>query len=250
QGHDLSASLRQDDNQQFGTHATGSAAWGYSLAGGVRLLASYGTAFKAPTFNELYYPFFGNPDLDPEESNSLELGFDGALPGTLIDGRWALNLYQTELDQMIAFDAFTQGANNIAKAEIQGLELSANALLLGWDLGLSLTLQDPRNRSDGPDQGNLLPRRPEQQGQVDLNRRLDRWSAGVTLFVAGGSYDDLANTLELDPYTLVDLRAEYAFNPSLRIQGRLKNLFDTDYETAAFYNQPGRAFYLTLRYEP
>ncbi|HYN78023.1 MAG TPA: TonB-dependent receptor, partial [Lamprocystis sp. (in: g-proteobacteria)] len=97
----LNLSLRQDDNQQFGTHTTGSAALGYRFAETLRTSVSYGTAFKAPTFNELYYPFFGNPDLDPEESNSLELGFDGVLPGTLIDGRWALNLYRTELDQMI-----------------------------------------------------------------------------------------------------------------------------------------------------
>ena len=79
QGHDLSASLRQDDNQQFGTHATGSAAWGYSLSNGVRLLASYGTAFKAPTFNELYFPLYGNPDLAPEQSRSAELGVSGDL---------------------------------------------------------------------------------------------------------------------------------------------------------------------------
>jgi len=246
----MNLSLRQDDNEQFGSYTTGSAALGYRFAPALQASVSYGTAFKAPTFNELYYPFFGNPDLDPEESNSLELGFDGALPESWVDGRWALNLYHTELDQMIAFDAFTQGANNIAQAEIQGLELSANAAMLDWDLGFSLTLLDPRNRSAGQDDGNLLPRRPQQQGQLDLDRRFARWSLGATLFAAGRSYDDLANVYTLDPYTLLDLRAEYAFTPSLRLQGRLKNVFDQDYETAAFYNQPGRAFYLTLRYEP
>ena len=246
----MNLSLRQDDNEQFGSYTTGSAALGYRFAPALQASVSYGTAFKAPTFNELYYPFFGNPDLDPEESNSLELGFDGALPESWVDGRWGLNLYHTELDQMIAFDAFTQSANNIAQAEIQGLELSANAVTQDWDLGFSLTLLDPRNRSDGADDGNLLPRRPQQQGQLDLDRRFARWSLGATLFAAGRSYDDLANVYPLDPYTLLDLRAEYAFTPSLRLQGRLKNVFDQDYETAAFYNQPGRAFYLTLRYEP
>jgi vitamin B12 transporter len=246
----LHLSLRRDDNQQFGSYTTGSAALGYRFAPTLRASVSYGTAFKAPTFNELYYPFFGNPELRPEESDSLEVGFNGELPKSVLAGRWGLNLYRTELDQMIAFDAFTQAANNIAKAEVQGLELTANAALRGWDLGFSLTLQDPRNRAVGPDNGNLLPRRPEQMGQLDLDRRLGRWSAGATLFVSGRSFDDLANSYPLAAYTLVDLRAEYALSPSVRVQGRIKNLFDADYTTAAFYNQPGRAFYLTLRYEP
>lgn len=117
-------------------------------------------------------------------------------------------------------------------------------------MGASLTLLDPRNESDGEDNGKLLPRRPREMLELSADRRLERWSAGATLFLSGSSYDDLANDLELDAYTLLDLRAEYAFGPSLRIQGRLANVLDEDYETAAFYNQPGRAFYLTLRYEP
>ena len=247
---DLNLSLRQDDNEQFGTHNTGNAAVGYRFANAMQVSLSYGTAFKAPTFNELYYPFFGNPDLKPEESGSLELGLNGLLPGGLIDGRWSLSLYQTDIDQMIAFDAFTQAPANIDSARIRGLELGANGTLLNWDLGASLTLLDPRNESEGPNNGNLLPRRAQEMLQLTADRRLERWSVGATLFLSGSSYDDLANDLELGAYTLLDLRAEYAFSPSLRLQGRLANALDEDYETAAFYNQPGRAFYLTLRYEP
>ncbi len=247
---DLNLSLRQDDNEQFGSHNTGNAAVGYRFANAMQVSLSYGTAFKAPTFNELYYPFFGNPDLQPEESGSLELGLNGPLPGNLIAGRWTLSLYQTDIDQMIAFDAYTQAPANIDSARIRGLELSANGTLLDWDLGASLTLLDPRNESEGPHNGNLLPRRAQEMLELTADRRLERWSAGATLFLSGSSYDDLSNDLELDAYTLLDLRAEYAFSPSLRIQGRLANVLDEDYETAAFYNQPGRAFYLTLRYEP
>ncbi|MDT1000376.1 TonB-dependent receptor, partial [Pseudomonas aeruginosa] len=65
---DWPLSLRRDDNQQFGVHDTGSAAWGSALSDALRFTVSYGTAFKAPTFNDLYYPDYGNPDLDAETS--------------------------------------------------------------------------------------------------------------------------------------------------------------------------------------
>ncbi len=244
--NEIAASLRYDDYQQFGGQTTGNLAWGYLFDQGIRVSLSYGTAFKAPTFNDLYYPGFGNPDLDPEESASVEFGVLGELPL----GRWELSLYQTDIDDLIAFDAVTFAAANIASARIRGLEASGILELMGWDLTASLTLLDPENRSDGPNQGNLLPRRPEQMFQFDLDRQFERWSAGLSLYVAGRSYDDLANRQQLDGYTLLGLRAEYAFTPALRVQGRLENALDEDYETAYLFNQPGRAFYLTLRYEP
>jgi vitamin B12 transporter len=244
--NEIAASLRYDDNEQFGGHATGNAAWGYLFERGVRISLSYGTAFKAPTFNDLYYPVFGNPDLSPEKSGSLELGLTGSLPM----GRWELSLYQNDIDDLIAFDAQTFAAANIASARIRGFEASAVLEVMGWDLGASLTLLEPENRSDGPDQGNLLPRRPEQTVGLDIDRHLERWSAGASLYLAGRSFDDLANQERLDGYTLLDLRAEYAVSPSVRIQGRLQNALDEEYQTAYLYDEPGRAFYLTLRYEP
>ena len=66
----------------------------------------------------------------------------------------------------------------------------------------------------------------------------------------GGRYDDLANNTKLDSYATLDLRAEYRPAPAWRLQARLENLTDADYETAAYYNQPGRGLYLTLRYQP
>ena len=242
--NEVQLSLRHDDNEQFGGSTTGSAAWGYTLGRGLRITASYGTAFKAPTFNELYYPGFGDPDLDPEESESVELGLAGQLAAV----RWSLNLYQTDIDDLIAYDAATFAPGNIDSSRIRGLEAVAATQLDDWAVDATLTLIDPENRSDGPNKGNLLARRPEQTFQLDVQRALGPVGVGGSLFMAGRSFDDAANSARLDGYALVDLRAEYAFTPSLRLQGRVENLFDEDYETADWYNQPGRAYYLTLRY--
>jgi len=245
--HDLRLGLRHDDNDQFGGETTGNVAWGYELANGLRLTASYGTAFKAPTFNDLFFPGFGNPDLDPEQSWSAELGLSGDHPWR---GDWAVNAYQTEIDDLIAFDAETFSPQNIDQARIRGLELWATAELGGWLANGNVTLLDPRNESDGPNDGNLLPRRPQQTFRLDLDRTFDRIGVGGTLFVSGRRYDDDENDERLDGFTLVDLRAEYAFTDALRMQGRIENLLDEDYKTAAHFNQPGRSFFLTLLYAP
>ena len=61
--HNFDLSLRNDDNEQFGSETTGGIAYGRNIGSQSRMTVSYGTAFKAPTFNELYFPGFGNPDL-------------------------------------------------------------------------------------------------------------------------------------------------------------------------------------------
>jgi vitamin B12 transporter len=244
--HLLRASLRRDDNEQFGDQLSGDAAWGYGWENGLRLTLSYGTAFKAPTFNDLYFPSYGNPDLDPETSRSLEVGIAGNHPV----GTWTLNAYQTEIDDLIATDAVMRVSTNVDAARIRGLEATASGWLGGWDYQASLTLMEPENRSVGSNEGNLLLRRAQQTFRLDLDQDFGRYRVGGTLFVAGRRYDDLANEITLDPYALVDLRADYRFSETLRLQGRIENLFNEDYETAAFYNQPGRGFYLTLRYQP
>ncbi|MBK1648782.1 TonB-dependent vitamin B12 receptor [Rhabdochromatium marinum] len=243
---DLHLSLRHDDNQAFGGYTTGSLGWGYWLANGWQLTASWGTAFKAPTFNELYYPGFGNPDLDPETAWSGELGLNGLHPW----GDWGLSLYQTDVDQLIAFDATTSAPANLDSARIRGLELWSSARLAHWDLMANLTLLDPLNTSPGANHGKQLARRPQQSLRLDADRDLGRFAVGGTLTYAGRRYDDFANQTRLDGFTLVDLRAQYAFSRTLWLQGRLENLFNQSYETAAYYNQPGRTLFVTLRYAP
>lgn len=244
--HDVQAALRHDDNEQFGVKNTGNMNWGYALGSGLRLTAGYGTAFKAPTFNELYYPGFGNAELVPESSRSYEVG----LSGTAGWGHWGVQAFQTEIDDLIAYNAAIFAPDNVDEARIRGLEATIGARLAGFDLNTALTLLEPENRSSGEYEGNTLPRRARESVSIDLDRRLGVWSVGANIYAAGKRYDDLANTVEMDPYATLDLRAEYRIQRDWRLQAKVTNLFDADYETAAWYNQPGRGFLVTLRYQP
>lgn len=153
--HDFELSIRGDDNEQFGGHATGSIAWGYQFETGPRLTASFGTAYKAPTFNELYFPGFGNPNLDPEESRSFEIGVSDR-PSW---GQWSVSLYQTDIDHLISYNAAISAPDNIDEARIRGLELTTATEIVGWSVAANLTLLDPENRSSGANKGNDLSRR-------------------------------------------------------------------------------------------
>ncbi|MFZ5557487.1 MAG: TonB-dependent vitamin B12 receptor [Pseudomonadota bacterium] len=244
--HDLQASLRYDDNQQFGGKSTGSAGYAYQITPGLRATASYGTAYKAPTFNELFFPGFGNPNLQPEESSSVEAGLDGTANGV----RWSLHAYETRVDDLIAFDAATFLPQNIDKARIRGLEGIVGGRVAAWSFSANATLMDPRNDGSGPNRDNLLPRRAEQSLRIDVDRGFGAFSVGATFFAEGRRYDDLANTRRLGGYGIVDLRAEYRPHKDWSLQVKVGNVFDKNYQTAAFFEQPGTNVFFTLRYRP
>ncbi len=244
--HNAALSVRRDDNEQFGGKTTGSAAWGYDVTDALRVNASYGTAFKAPTFNELYFPFFGNPHLDPETGRSFEAGLGGDHPL----GDWGINLYENRIKNLIGFDPVIFRAVNVNNARIRGLEVQAGVSLAGWQTRANLTFMDPENRSDNADRGNVLPRRARQSLRLDADREFGRFGVGASVLAAGKRYDDLANRTPLDRYVTADLRGHYKITENWLLRARAENLLDRDYETAAFFNQPGRSLFLTLAYAP
>ena len=243
---ELQASLRHDDNDQFGGKTTGSLAWGWAFAPGWRLAASHGTAFKTPTFNELYYPYYGNPGLRPESSRSNEL----SLRRIAADWEVQLNAYQTVIDDLIAYDSRLFATNNLDQARIRGLELTGRLQLRDWTVHGALGWLDARNRSRGAYFDHRLPRRPPRSARLDLDRRLGDWSLGLTAIAEAARWDDVANTLRVGGYATVDARADWQFAPAWRLQASVINLFDRRYQTAAYYNQPGREFALRLHWQP
>ncbi|WP_353573048.1 TonB-dependent receptor [Candidatus Albibeggiatoa sp. nov. BB20] len=238
-------SLRYDDNQQFGHHTTGHINLGYTLTPHLRLMAAYGTAFKAPSFNELYYPFFGSPNLEPEEADSYELGLLGQGQGY----QWALNLYRTEIDKLIAtnYDPVTQNyfADNVDEAEITGVDASLKWQWQQWTLNTQLTWLQAEDKTTSL----VLARRAEKSAKIALVRQLGHARIGAEWVAQSHRFDDKANQTRLAGYGLLNLTASYHLRDNWTFNLKLNNILDKDYELASQYSTEGRSVFATVGYQ-
>ncbi len=254
---DILVSLRSDQYNAIGSHTTGNLDWGYTLSENMRVTVGYGTAFKAPTFNDLYYPlqfgYEGNPDLRPESSKSFEVG----LRGKSDIGSWSVNAFRTEIDDLIDWqclsgcttpdwtDDYTQPIN-VNSAQIEGVESSLTHQHDSFDSKISLTLLNPEDLETG----NTLQNRAKTTLRVDLNKTTGKWRNAVRILAQGSRYADSANTRELGGYTTVNLNTRYALSKSWSIKGKINNLFDKEYLTTDTSYQPSeRTFMLSVDYK-
>lgn len=243
--NNLNISARVDDYESFGTHSTGQIAWGIQAGKKLRFTASLGTAFKAPSLNELYHPGYGgsyggNPDLKPEESITSELG---AHYSPDKQQNLGLNIYRTKVDNLIAYSSKTpHNVENINEARIDGLEFLYSFKTGPWVLSTNFTLQKAVNDVTKSD----LLRRARQKFNVEFRHLFGtKGDLGLSWNYVGPR-EDFAATL--DSYNLVDFSGSYLVMKSLRLEGRIENVLDEDYEHAYSYNTPGRSFYAGIRY--
>lgn len=235
--------VRNDDNSQFGSHGTWQSSAAWEFIDGYRLIASYGTAFKAPNLGQLYGSFGGNADLKPEESKEWEGGLEG-LTGPL---NWRLSAYRNDIDQMISYDNQQFGYYNIDKATIKGVEWTGS-----FDTGpvrhqVTLEYLDPRNAETNE----ILLRRAKQQAKYQLDWTVADFDWSLNYQYLGERYDKNYNTNEnvrLGGVSLWDLAVSYPVTSHLTVRGRIANLFDKDYETVYGYETPGREYNLTGSY--
>ncbi len=241
--HVLDLSLRRDDSDQYGGATSGNAGWGWSFNERARVRLSWGEGFRAPNFNELFYPdvgfgFAGNPDLRPESSRTWEggLAFDPAA-----GHRVGLSVYRSRVRDLVAFAApGTNNAININRAELEGVELEYRFERGGWNAGGNLAWQDAVNASTG----SPLLRRAKRKAHADLGYRFDR---GLELGLDADHVSARADFgARLPAYSLVHLRLAWPMGPSWRLEARVENLTDRDYEMVSGYNTPGRSGVLSL----
>lgn len=241
--HALDLSVRHDDSSQYGGETTGNAAWGWDVTDTVQMRLSWGEGFRAPNFNELYYPdqgfgFAGTPDLRPEESETWEFGIDFR-PA---DGhRLGMSAYRTNVRDLIAFaEPITNDAINIQRAELDGVELEYRFDRGGWTAGGNASWLDAVNATTGQP----LLRRADRKAHADVGYRFGN---GLELGVDGDYVSARADYgADLDAFALMHLRAAWTLSDAWRIEGRVENVFDRDYTLVHGYNTPGRSGILSV----
>lgn len=240
--HLWQANLRRDENSQFGSATTGFASYGFQITPNWRPHVAYGTSFKMPSFNTLYYvsPFFnGNASTQPERGKNREAGL------TYSQGLHQVKL--TRFDNRVrGFITLQPAVANVPRARIEGWSLAYTGSAGAWSWFTNLELLDARNELNN----RKLQRRADEVLTASLDHRIGAWNWGASVQLVSERFDDAANTRRLPGFGTVDLHARYAVNKDWSLALRLNNLGDKFYETAYGYNQPGRAAYVTLNWAP
>ncbi|HFG1782006.1 TPA: TonB-dependent receptor [Vibrio cholerae] len=241
------ASVRYDDDSAFGDHTTWNLGFGVAPSEYVEFVASTGTGFKAPTFNDLYWPSSGNPNLKPETSKSSEIGIRSYLPFVQIE----ISAYRNEIEDMIDWAPTGAGGawipSNIANARIEGIEIEAlfetgfiaHRVSAGW--------KDPRDTSDD----SLLIRRARENFSWVSTYAVERFNLSASASYVGDRKDSTGKIM--DAYTVLDISANYKLTEALTLGTRVGNVFDKQYQTAhsssgKYYLGEGRNWFATVNY--
>lgn len=248
--HTVQANLRLDDNSQYDTHTTGNLAYGFRFAPNWRISAGYGTAFKAPSFNQLYFPGFGNENLDPEESRNLETSL--RYQSNTVQA--SITAFRNKVSDLIVFGATMP--LNIDNAELKGITMEAAWKMDVWTVRGNATLQSPEDEESG----NLLPRRARSYGTFAIERSLGDVQLSAEVVTSGQRYNDPENQFRLAGYTLFNLMADYRLTSEWSLNARYDNVFNREYTVAstknAFspngpdYETPGANLFVGLRWQP
>jgi len=244
--HGFQASVRRDDDSQFGDHDTGMANYAFTFSPHWRGSVAYATAFRAPSFDDLYWPGAGNPALAPERGRNIEAG----VRYTATDRQFGAFIYHNKVRDLIQWAPTGAGGNwqpsNIASADLRGLTLSWRQRLGNYGVRASLDFQNPEDTSTG----NQLILRSRKHANLGLDQAAGIWKWAADWQLQGERYNDAANTVRLSGYGLLHLTASRELSRDWMLQARLENALDKDYERSSGYNTPGRNLFVSLRYQP
>ena len=232
---------RIDENEQYGTNGTWQSALSLALTAQHKATLSYGTAFRAPTFNDLYSSWGGNTDLQPEKSQNWELGFSGDYD--VLD--WQLNLYRNNINNLIVYPAPFYVATNSAEntdALIRGVELVVKANTGPLHHTASYEYTNAKDIETAKQLVRRAKRKASWTGDIDI--------ANTNLFAQVsyvGERGDVGN-ITMPSYTVWNIGARYPLTKQLTLNGKINNLFDKDYQVVDGYDAPDMEFYVGADY--
>lgn len=262
--HLWQANIRNDSNSQFGEAVTGSVGYGYYLTAPLRMTASWGTGFQAPTFNQLYTPrsqnstgtsvTTGNANLQPTTSQNSEAGLrydDGIHSGGLI-------YYYNNIDDQISWVTTKSGTvsttqpMNISRAVIQGVSLTYGGQVLGLNVNASMDYQDPQNMQTS----NALAYTPYVFGSLTTEKKMDTWKLGAQMQSQGQQQSNpgQSSNVTMGGYTLFNLYGDVKLYKEVSAFMRINNLFDKQYYNSVNniygpYRTAGSYVFVGLRFD-
>ncbi|BBE09495.1 TonB-dependent receptor [Mycoavidus cysteinexigens] len=243
--HQLQFNVRRDQSTQFDVAHSYYAGYGYSFDPYWKFTASHSTAFRVPSFNDLYYPNYGNAKLQPESSHAVEAGIEHVSDQL---GMTRLSVFQTRYNDLIeaipippaesnVFQLYQ--AQNIGRARVQGLEATWHGRVLGTRIRSSVTAQRALDETHKRD----LPRRARYLANLFATRRLGDWQVGGLWLMSGQRHD---NGTLLGGYGVVNLNARYDISRSWYFATRIENLLNKNHELVHAYRAAPRSVYFTL----
>ena len=248
--HSLQVNLRTEDYSDFGRANTHFLGYGYDVTQAWRLTASTSTAFRAPTFIDLFgfRGFGGNAALRPERARTYELGVQWADGPNLV----RVVAFDTRYQDAITFDVQTSTVRNVRKASVNGVESSYSGRMAGFELRAALTVQDATEQEPG---GQELPaiRRAKRYGSLAAYRSLGRLRLGGELIASGARPDiDIVSFARISQagYSVLNLTARYDIDKRLFVGARLSNALDEKYQLVNGFNTPRRGVFLTVGWQP
>lgn len=242
--HQLQANLREDRNAQFGAPSTGLLGYGYAFSDAWRATASYSTAFKAPTFNELYFPAFGNPALRPERARSAEAGLHYAVGTQQVDAVY----FDSRIRDLVVY---APTPVNLNQARIDGVELSYAGQFGDTGIKAALTSQNPRDAVTGQQ----LVRRARLHSSLGVSHRFGAWQIGGEWLHSDAREDNHITAFPvrrvvLPGYDVLNMTASYAIDKAWKLSLSAANLTNQNDATAHGYNPLGRTLFVGINYQP
>ncbi|EPF92432.1 ligand-gated channel protein [Acinetobacter gyllenbergii] len=235
-GLNTQVGIRVEDNEKFGTHTVAQGSVRYQVLPLTSVYTNIGSAFKAPTLNDMY-AYGGNPDLKPEESLSYEIGLDQKLAYNISTG---ISLYTTEVDNLIDFDGVLNQMRNLEKAKMEGSELYVKWQGDNLFTNLSYNYVRAKNKKNDED----LSRRPRQNIALTAGWTDEQYTFSTTM-LANGDYDNSAfDNVQIPGHFRVDMHGQYKVNKNVDVFANIQNVGDSKYRTAygsgSYYINGGR----------
>jgi len=236
--HKTFAAIRLTDHETFGKHTTWNAEYAYDISDSWTLNAGLGHAFRAPDATDRF-GFGGNVDLKPELADDAQIGLRYK-PGN--GHSFDIEIYNNDIDDLIEFDLQTFELRNISSAEISGAQL-------GYEYrgdGFSIRTELVKQQADNAGTGERLLRRAEETASLSYTRDIGVHRLGLSI-IASGDREDFGG-VKLDGYVLANLTGQIQLSDTWALNGRIENLFDTEYQTAENYRMPERSAFVELKY--